>query len=857
VYTTNQNISICQGESYLLADGTSVSTSGTYSVTLISSLGCDSTIVTNLNVVNVIPQIVNNTGTTILTCTTPVISLTATGGLSYIWNNGLGNSATVSITVPGTYTVNVIGPNGCSVSSSIVITQDITPPIAGITNVTGDDLLTCALTSITLQASGNGAYQWSSGLGTSAIVNVINPGIYSVVVTAANGCTDATDVEILQDISEPAPTYLYYELCQGETLLLQNGTTVGTTGIYNVILQAANGCDSLIINDLLVHPVYSTVINVDICPDDIYTLPNGDVVDAEGTYPISYQTIFGCDSTVTFAINELPVYDITEVVTICEGESYQLPDGVVTDIAGAYPFMYNTINGCDSLHTIQLVIQAPYVHTNHIQLCQGGSYVLPDGVVVNTPGYYPLVLQSLAGCDSTIITHITVTGLIQTFVNASFCSGSAYTLPDGVEVTTGGTYQSLLTSVSGCDSLVFTTLTVDAPVAMGILPLGDTLSICYGDSIFLQAFGASEYNWSPAENLDDPQGSSNWVGPFESTTYHINGSNGSCVGADSVYIQVLPIPDVHIIADDIYVCEGDSIEISVTGAETYEWAANPLIDCLTCNNFMLVPNGVVTIAVTGNLDGCESSAILELGIMPNPVTIISGDSILCGEEITTLTALGATNYIWSTGDTTTTITVSPGDDEIYSVLGSLGDCVFADDILIEVYDYPEIEAGMDTLINLGDVVTLEPSGGYSYSWFPDGSLSCLECENPDATPSVTTIYCVEGYNEFGCADTACVRVEVTIDCPTFFIPNAFAPEEGGDEANDCFRMYGDDCFETFVLRVYDRWGEVVFETNDPDKCWDGNFAGKKMNSGVFVYYLDAVLLTGEPFIRKGNVTLMR
>jgi len=466
-------------------------------------------------------------------------------------------------------------------------------------------------------------------------------------------------------------------------------------------------------------------------------------------------------------------------------------------------------------------------------------------------------LQSFAGCDSTIITHITVTPLIQTFVTASFCSGSTYVLPDGISVATGGTYQSLLTSVTGCDSLVYTTLTMDTPVTMGILPLGDTLSICYGDSIFLQAFGATTYSWMPSEELDNPLGSSNWVGPLNSTTYFVNGANGSCIGSDSVYIEVLPIPEVHIIADDIFVCEGDSIALTVTGADTYEWEANPLIDCLTCDSLVLVPNGVVTISVIGDLQGCQSSAILELGIMPNPVTIISGDSILCGEEITTLTALGATDYLWSTGETTTTITVSPEDDEIFSVMGSLGDCVFGDDILIEVYEYPEIDAGLDTLINLGDVVTLQPNGGYSYSWYPEGSLSCLDCENPDASPTVTTIYCVEGYNEFGCADTSCVKVEVTIDCPTFFIPNAFAPEEGGDEANDCFRLYGDDCFESFVLRVYDRWGEVVFETTDPDKCWDGNYAGKKMNSGVFVYYLDAVLLTGEPFIRKGNVTLIR
>jgi gliding motility-associated-like protein len=857
IFNINQNITICQGESYLLPNGTSANGTGVYPVTLISSLGCDSTVVTNLNVINVIPQIVNNTGTTILTCSTPAISLTASGGLTYQWNNGLGNTASVTINTPGTYTVNAVGPNGCSVSASIVITQDITVPIAGIVNLTGDNELTCALTSINLQATGNGTYLWNNGLGTSSIVNIVSPGTYTVLVTGSNGCTNSSSIEILQDIEEPAPTYFYYELCQGEILQLQDGTTADGTGVYNVILQAWNGCDSLIVNELLVHPTFIDSIEVVICPGTPYTLPNGTEVSESGAYPVQYQTTFGCDSTFVFVIEELPVYNFTQNVTICSGDSYQLPDGNMTSVVGGYQYTYQSINGCDSITTIQLSIQEPYTVTNHILLCEGESYTLPDGSVVASSGYFPIALPSVLGCDSLIISHISIINSIPTYVAASVCSGSLYTLPDGVAASEAGVYQSVLTSINGCDSLVFTTLSVDSPVAMGILPLGDTLSICYGDSIFLQAFGGSSYNWVPSSGLANPIGSANWVGPENSTTYVVNGANGSCVGSDSVYVEILPIPEVHIVADDIFVCEGDSILITVTGADSYEWASNPLIECDTCQNFMIVPNGTITIEVTGDLEGCQATELLELGIMPNPVTIISGDSILCGEEITTLTALGATNYIWNTGDTTTTITVSPDDDEIFSVMGSLGNCVFADDILIEVYDYPEIDAGNDTLINMGDVVTLNPIGALSYSWYPDGTLSCLECEHPDAAPSVTTVYCVEGYNEFGCADTSCIKIEVTIDCPTFFIPNAFAPEEGGDEANNCFRIYGEDCFEEFVLRVYDRWGEVVFETTDSENCWDGNFAGKEMNSGVFVYYLDAVLLTGEPFIRKGNVTLIR
>jgi hypothetical protein len=360
IFNINQNITICQGETYTLPNGTLVTTNGLYNSILESSLGCDSTIVTNLNVINVIPQIINNSGTTVLTCSTSVISLTASGGLTYQWNNGLGNTASVTITTPGTYTVNVVGPNGCSVSTSIVITQDITPPIAAIINVTGDDLLTCTLTSINLLASGNGTYTWSNALGSSSSVTVSAPGTYNVLVTASNGCTDSSSIEILQDIEEPAPTYFYYELCQGEILQLQDGTTADGTGVYNVILQAWNGCDSLIVNELLVHPTFIDSIEVVICPGTPYTLPNGTEVSEPGAYPVQYQTTFGCDSTFVFVIEELPVYNFTQNVIICSGDSYQLPDGNMTSVVGGYQYTYQSINGCDSITTIQLSIQEPY-----------------------------------------------------------------------------------------------------------------------------------------------------------------------------------------------------------------------------------------------------------------------------------------------------------------------------------------------------------------------------------------------------------------------------------------------------------------------------------------------------------------
>ncbi|HOY48413.1 MAG TPA: gliding motility-associated C-terminal domain-containing protein, partial [Flavobacteriales bacterium] len=98
---------------------------------------------------------------------------------------------------------------------------------------------------------------------------------------------------------------------------------------------------------------------------------------------------------------------------------------------------------------------------------------------------------------------------------------------------------------------------------------------------------------------------------------------------------------------------------------------------------------------------------------------------------------------------------------------------------------------------------------------------------------------------------------VEIICDDFFIPNVFAPGNGGDPENDCFRLYGTNCISELNFRIYNRWGELVFETNDPEICWDGTFHGQEQNAGVFVYYLKAKLINEESIEKQGNITLIR
>jgi gliding motility-associated-like protein len=109
----------------------------------------------------------------------------------------------------------------------------------------------------------------------------------------------------------------------------------------------------------------------------------------------------------------------------------------------------------------------------------------------------------------------------------------------------------------------------------------------------------------------------------------------------------------------------------------------------------------------------------------------------------------------------------------------------------------------------------------------------------------------------GCTDEECVSVIVTEDCGELFIPTAFSPNEDGN--NDYFKVkINPSCVQEMNLRVFDRWGELVFETDRIDQYWDGKYKGKELDPAVFAYLL-IIKISGneQEILQKGNVTLLK
>lgn len=206
----------------------------------------------------------------------------------------------------------------------------------------------------------------------------------------------------------------------------------------------------------------------------------------------------------------------------------------------------------------------------------------------------------------------------------------------------------------------------------------------------------------------------------------------------------------------------------------------------------------------------------------------------------------------------------------YTVTGSTALCTGSGSgsATITINPLPNILISSDATVFLGQSALIFASGGTTYSWNPIQNLSCSNCDSTIASPLESTDYCVT-VTELGCVDSACVRVNIEIPCPSnrnMGVPNAFTPN--GDGVNDKFCLDGwEDCITDFEIVIFDRLGEKVFESSEADFCWDGIYKGKALDPAVFVYYIKAKYATaGEvptspkgsfDVNRTGNISLVR
>lgn len=413
--------------------------------------------------------------------------------------------------------------------------------------------------------------------------------------------------------------------------------------------------------------------------------------------------------------------------------------------------------------------------------------------------------------------------------------------------------------------------------------VNSTSNICFGDTLqfnyFNSEFNSPTFSWyggtaTTSNNLSNYSTTS----PYSDSVYLIV-NNGGCIDTLTSNYQVYS-PYLEVSNDTTLCTENEVITLNANSngtADSFIWSSNSAFSD-TINTF---PNdSVITFnpTVTGtyysqvNQQGCTLIDSVFVTVATSQLSIIGGGTICLGDSITLLAVnQNPSDTIvlsWQpdsliVGDNTqNTITVSPSATTTYTVNGTnLSGCVINESVTINVDQTStmttSISATLDTIYQ-GQTTTLTATpSGYGYNWLPSSSLSSTNTASTIASPEITTTYTVTYTSSNGCQKTDDITIfvaEIICGEPDVYIPNAFTPN--GDGKNDLIYVRG-YFIESMTLRIYDRWGELVFESTDQTQGWDGTFKGKPADPAVFDYYLETYCWTGEKYFKKGNITLIR
>ena len=323
-----------------------------------------------------------------------------------------------------------------------------------------------------------------------------------------------------------------------------------------------------------------------------------------------------------------------------------------------------------------------------------------------------------------------------------------------------------------------------------------------------------------------------------------------------------------------YICFGQEASLQAAGALTYRWDAHPTLSCLTCDAPRARATAAQTIyRVTGtDANGCQSSDTVLVRVkFPGTLTHDPGDTICIGESVQ-LRAQGFEIVRWSppTGLSNPNINnpvARPTTTTVYTVTGtdSLNCFTQTGQVPIVVYPIPQFDI-IESVIRaeIGTQVTLHTTSSPDitrWRWTPPVGLSCNNCPEPVATVGgITMNYECLVSNDGGCTARDAVRLIPICVAENLFIPNTFSPN--GDGRNDIFYPRGKGLATIKSMRIFNRWGEVMYERkdfalNDPTAGWDGTNKGVRLTPDVYVYIMEVLCANNEIFNVKGNVTLLR
>lgn len=829
VATYNTTIEICQGATATI-HGNVQSTSGVYSQTFILGTGCDST--SNVTLV-VHPLPVINAGADQIVCDGTPITLNATGAPNIVWDNGVTNGVPFYQAVGATnYTATGTDANGCVNTDVVNVTVNPLPTatIAGTVTVCQND----ANPTITFTgASGTAPYTFTYSInggtnqtvistGTTATVSAptattgtFNYNLVSVSESSANGCsqTQTGTATVTVNVLPTATIAGTVTVCQNDASPTITFTGANGTAPYTFTYNIDGGTNQTVVST----GATATV-----------TAPTG----VAGTFnfnlvSVSESSATGCSQaqtgTATVTVNLLPTATIAGTISVCQNDVEPTITFTGADGTAPYTFTYNINGGANQTVTsvgTTATINAPTTATgifdyNLVSVSDASSTgcsqaQLATATVTVTPNPTATISGTIDVCLGDANPTITLTGAngtapytftynVNNTGNVTVTSvGDVATI--SVPTLVAGVFNFNLVSVddasAGCSQVQSGTATVtvnDLPIVFA----GNDLTICEGDQAVLTGSGAVGYVWD--------QGVLNGVlfTPAMTNTYTVTGTDvNGCVNTDDVTITLEAAPVVSFIGDNLAGCA----PLTVTFTNT----------------------------TPGSLDNCVWT--LENG------TVLNG----CGSVTTTFNSPG-------TYDVTLTTT---------STTGCTASATYTDYIYVEADPVASFSPSSTLISNLNPEVYFEntSTGAVDYDWnFGTGTPTVHVVspiyQFPDEDPGTYNVELI-AYSALGCTDTAYATIQLTEEV-IFYVPNSFTPDD--DDYNPTFQPVfssGYDPYD-FTLLIFNRWGEIIFESHNADIGWDGTYGGVLMQDGTYTWKIEFKTTTSdERKVVVGHVNLL-
>lgn len=436
--------------------------------------------------------------------------------------------------------------------------------------------------------------------------------------------------------------------------------------------------------------------------------------------------------------------------------------------------------------------------------------------------------------------------------------------------TTGfKTVRLIVGSDKGCvDTVELSTLEIkDKPVIT--LAFKDTL-ICSNrpvqDTLQLNATGTGVFRWTPNTDISGAGTGTPLVWPNRTTVYKVELDENGCVNTDSVKVRTISVVTLDI-GPDTTICLTDTIRLHpVSDGLKYTWTTNPAgspINDMNAKEPLISPTGNTHYMVLAEVGKCKRTDDIDVRTVPYPIANAGPDTTICYADTIRLHAsMIGNSFSWVPTTTlnnpfslnpiawpirTTTYVLSVRD---------IRGCPKPKHDSVTVTVMPEIHAfaGNDTSIVVGQPLKLQGSGAEFIEWSPSNFLSTTRGAITIASLSDHFTYYMRASTAEGCYALDTINIKVFKTQPDVFVPNAFIP---GNPQNNVLRPILAGISKLAYFQVYNRWGQLVFQTSQQGLGWDGRVAGKMQDPGTFVWIVKAEDFTGKWIVKKGTAVLIR